>query len=138
MAILVGCAFQCLEPPRTSPEVLKPHRAIKLDAKLLDACVGQYEFPPDNRAGPGSGVPFLFGVKWTIRRQGDQLMGQARVMNKSYAAFTIYPESETNFFVKTNSPEELTFIKNDKGEVTAVIFHYAGLPDSEGKKLQNE
>jgi len=27
---------------------------------------------------------------------------------------------------------------NGKGEVTAVIHHMAGLPDSEGKKLKNE
>jgi hypothetical protein len=29
------------------------------------------------------------------------------------------------------------FIKNDKGEVTAVL-HHAGVPDSVGKKLKNE
>jgi hypothetical protein len=33
----------------------------------------------------------------------------------------------------------LTFIKNDKGEVTAVIFHRGrGLLDSEGKKLKSK
>jgi hypothetical protein len=32
----------------------------------------------------------------------------------------------------------LTFIKNDQGEVTAIIHHMAGRPDSEGKKLKNE
>jgi hypothetical protein len=30
------------------------------------------------------------------------------------------------------------FIKNDKGEVTAIIHHMEGRPDSEGKKLNNE
>ncbi len=29
----------------------------------------------------------------------------------------------------------MTFIKNDKGEVTALIHHMAGLPDSEGKRI---
>ena len=147
MAIIVGCtAFQGMQPPRTAPEAPKPHIAIKLDAKLLDACVGQYEFPPDNR--------FLVGVKRTIWRQGDQLKGQTTVMNKRYDTFEIYPESETNFFFKTfktswsrvdiaatggTSSQGLTFIKNDRGEVTAVIFQRGqGLPDSEGKKLKNE
>jgi len=133
MAIFLGCVpFQCLELPRTAPQASTPHIAIKLDAKLLDACVGQYQFPSEN----------VFAIEWklTIRRQGDQLFGQeSTVKNKILAAFEIYPESETNFFFKTSGPQELTFIKNDKGEGTAVIFHRSqGLPDSEGKKLKNE
>jgi pimeloyl-ACP methyl ester carboxylesterase len=137
MAIIVGCVpFQCLEPPRTAPEAPKSHIAIKLDAKLFDAFVGQYEFPPDNRVDPGSGG-FLLGMKLTIWRQGDQLRGQFADKNKSYVAFDIYPESETNFF-ETNSPRQYTFVKNDEG-VMAVIFHPGqGLPDHEGKKLKNE
>jgi hypothetical protein len=145
MAIFVGFVpFQCLEPPRTVPEVPKPHSAIKLDAKFLDACVGEYKFPPDN----------VFFIEWklTIRRQRDQMMGQESTMkDKVFAAFELYPESETNFFFKTSrsrveivatggtSSQGLTFIKNGRGEVTAVIFHRGqGLPDSEGKKLKNE
>jgi hypothetical protein len=144
MSIVLGCAiFQWLEFPRTDTEVPKPHSAIKLDAKLLDACVGQSEFPPDNRV--------LVGVKRTIWRQGDQLKGQTTVMNKSWDTFEVYPESETNFFFKTSwsrvdiaatggiSSQGLTFIKNYRGEVTAVIFHRGqGLPDSEGKKLKSK
>jgi hypothetical protein len=49
----------------------------------------------------------------------------------------VYPESETNFLVKINGAQ-LTFIKNDTGEVTAVIHHMAALPDSEGKKILNK
>jgi hypothetical protein len=51
------------------------------------------------------------------------------------SAFDIYPESETNFFLKFDGAQ-LTFIKNDKGEVTAVIHHMDGRPDLEGKKLK--
>jgi Serine aminopeptidase, S33 len=62
MAIIVGCVpFQCLEPPRTSPEAPKPHIAIKLDAKLLDACVGQYEFPPDAKERNSRANNSIFG-----------------------------------------------------------------------------
>ncbi len=133
MAIFVGCApFQCLEPPRSAPEVPKPHTPIKLEAKLLDACVGQYKFPSDN----------VFFIEWklTIRRQGDQLIGQESTMNnKIFASFEIYPESQTNFFVRTKSAQQLTFVQNDNGEVTAVIFHRGqGLPDTQGKKLKSE
>lgn len=143
MAIVLGCAvFQWFEFPRMVTEVPKPHMAINLDVKLLDACVGQYEFPPDNR--------ILVAVKRTISRQGNQLHGQTTVMKYSCDTFELYPESETNFFFKASWPradmaatggtnsQGLTFIKNDRGEVTAVIFHRGqGLPDSEGKKLKS-
>ncbi len=131
MAIFLGCVpFQCLELPRTTIETLTPHVAIKLDAKLLDACVGEYEFPPDN----------AFWLEWklTIRRHDDQLVEQITTKNKSYPAVEIYPESETNFFVTAKDPHELTFVKNDKGEVTAVIVRSPGWPVREGKKLKNE
>ncbi len=113
------------QPPK-APESPKPRAVIKLDAKLYDACIGQYEFAPD--------VAFPTGIKLTIWRQGDQLVGQAMGKNGGGGEFEIYPESETNFFLKINGAQ-LTFIKNDKGEVTAVIHHIVGLPDSEGKKL---
>ena len=99
-----------LEPP-------KPRVAIKLDTKLLDVIVGHYEFAPNATV--------------TIWREGDQLVG-----NVGQGPFEIYPESETNFFLKINGAQ-LTFIKNDKGEVTAVIHHSYGFPDNEGKKLKN-
>jgi hypothetical protein len=51
----------------------------------------------------------------------------------------IYPESETNFFLTINgrqNGEQLIFIKNDQGDVTAVIDQEPGLPVLEGKKLK--
>lgn len=136
MAIFLGCApFQCLELPRTAPKTSTPHAAIKLDAKLLDTCVGEYEIVPDNGYGTGAKV--------TIRRKGDHLVWQAFVPdlaargNAWQSALDLYPESETNFFIKINGAQ-VTFIKNDKGEAMAIIRHKAGLPDSEGKKLKNE
>jgi hypothetical protein len=130
MAIFVGCApFQCLQPPRRAPQAPTPHIAIKLEAKLLDACVGQYEFAPDN--------VFFTGLKVTIWRNGDHLVLQAFGRSGSQGALDVYPESETNFFLKIDGAQ-VTFIRNDKGEVMAIIHHMAGLPDSEGKKLKSE
>jgi pimeloyl-ACP methyl ester carboxylesterase len=127
MAIFVGCVpFQCLEPPRAAHQTPTPHRAIKLDAKLLDAYVGEYEFQPDNG--------YWLEWKLTIRRQGDHLVQQITVKDESDDAVEIYPESETNFYAEDDSPHELTFVKNDKGEVTAVIVRYPGWPIREGKK----
>jgi hypothetical protein len=108
------------QPPK-APEPPKPRVLIKLDTKLYHACVGQYEFAPD--------AAFPTGIKLTIWRQGDQLVGRAVGRNGGGGDFDIYPESETGFFLKINGAR-LTFIKNDKGEVTAVIHHIAGLPDT--------
>jgi hypothetical protein len=115
------------EPPKI-PESPKPRVAIKLDTKLLDIVVGHYEFAPDT-AHPT-------GIKLTIWREGEQLVGQSWGKDVLQGAFDIYPESETNFFIKTDGVQ-LTFIKNDKGEVTAIIDHGAGFPDLKGKKLKN-
>jgi hypothetical protein len=79
---------------------------------------------------------FYAGAKLTIRRNGDHLVWQTLGIFLS-RAFDLYPESETNFFLKINGAQ-VTFIKNDKGEVMAIIHHVAGLPESEGKKLKNE
>ena len=130
MAIFLGCApFQCLELPRTAPPAPTPHTAIKLDAKLLDVCVGEYAFPPDNAC--------WLEWKMTIRRQGDQLMEQVMIRNKNYGApVEIYPESKTNFFATAKDPHELTFVNNDQGEVTAVIARFPGIAIREGKKLE--
>lgn len=128
MAIFLGFVpFQCLEPPRTAPEVRKPHDIIQLDSKLLDACIGEYEMVPDN--------VFLDGAKVSIWRNGDHLVWQAFRINVLQPALDLCPESETNFFLKINRAQ-VTFIKDDKGEVRALIHHEAGLPDSEGKKLK--
>ena len=128
MAIFVGIApFQCLELPRTAPEV--PKHIIKLDAKFLDACIGKYEIADD--------VFGRSGTKVTILRNGDHLIWQAVGGMALPGALDLYPESETNFFLKINGAQ-VSFIKNDKGEVTALIHHMTGLPDSEGNKLKNE
>ena len=112
------------QPPSAPPPPERPI-AIKLDTKLLDACVGGYEFAPD-------GVSTA-GIKMTIRREGDRLLVQAWGQNVIRGAIDFDPESEADFFDKIYGLR-LTFIKNDKGQVTGVIHHFAGLPDSEGMK----
>ena len=118
------------EQPPKALEPLQPHVAIRLDPNLLDACVGQYAFAPK--------APFPTAGKASIWREGEQLVGQVWGENALKGAFDIYPESETNFFIKLNGAQ-LTFIKNQQGQVTAVIHHsaQAGVPDAEGKKLKD-
>jgi CubicO group peptidase (beta-lactamase class C family) len=115
------------QPPK-APE--PPHRpvSIKLGIKLLDVCAGHYECPPK--------AMFPTGMKLTIWREGDHLVGQAWGEKVPTGIFDIYPESETNFFPKTIDWLQLTFIRNDKGEVTSVHYHLVWCPDIEGKKLK--
>lgn len=121
------------QPPKAF-EPLKPHVPIKLDPKLLDACVGHYEIAPPE--------VYPIGTNMTIWREGDQLVGQAWGTNGSPGSWTfdIYPESETNFFIFNGT--QLNFLKDDKGTVTAVIAETRTaaeeLADRKGKKLKNK
>lgn len=111
------------------PETTQPRVGIKLDTRLLDACVGRYAF------APGAACPT--GAQMTILRERDHLVAQLWGSSETPpVAFDILPESETNFFLKIDG-SPLTFIKNDKGEVTAVLNRstYGGIPDHLGKKL---
>lgn len=113
------------EPSGVPPPPARPI-AIKLNANLLDACVGDYEFAPDSSSATG--------IKMTVQRDGDQLLVQSRGENVIKGAIDFDPESETDFFDKIFGLR-LTFIKNDKGQVTGVVHHFAGLEDAQGKKL---
>jgi len=94
------------------PEIRIP---IKVDPKVYDAYIGQYEIASD----------FII----TITRENNRLFAQATGQPK----FEIYPESETKFFLKAVDAQ-ITFIKNDKGEVTGLILHQYGR-DYPGKKI---
>jgi hypothetical protein len=75
----------------------------------------------------------LSGLTWAIISSSLLNIG-CDSMLLAEARLNRYHESETNFFIKINGAQ-LTFIKDDKGEATAVIHHEAGLRDFEGKKL---
>ena len=135
MVIIMSSAlFELTQTPRMVPAVPRLHAAIKLDTKLLDACVGHYEFAPGN--------VFPTGLKLTIWRQGDRLAGQWSGLHAFPDVVDIYPESETNFFLTINgrqNGEQLIFIKNDQGEVTAVIDDdEPDLPVLKGEKLKKQ
>jgi CubicO group peptidase (beta-lactamase class C family) len=111
------------------PKLLKPHVRMELDRKLLDAIVGHYEFAPN------AALPLFTGMKLAIWREGDHLVGQNRGEKTLQGVFDIYPESATNFFIKVTGAQ-LTFIRNESGEVTSVVHHETGVPDIQGKKLR--
>ena len=127
MALIIGCTlFQLGNAPRTAPQPPESHRFIKLDAKSCDSFVGQYVFPPDN--------VFRAGAEVKIWREDERMLLHATGQRVLQGPHEIFPESETNFFLPVNGAE-LTFIKNDKGEVTGLLHHMTGIPDSEAKKV---
>ena len=103
---------QWQESPRPVP--IARHMAIQLDTNLLNACVDNYEFAPSS------------GGKITIRRERDHL--QMRLASGAKPGLDMYPISETDFFLKIDD-SLMTFIKDDKGEVTRVIHHSAKAED---------
>jgi CubicO group peptidase (beta-lactamase class C family) len=90
-------------------------KEAKIDPKILDAYVGEYDFKPK--------------VVMTISKRDDGLYAQASGQGR----FQILPESETKFFSKS---DELTiaFAKDEKGTVTELVFHQNGR-DVKAKRL---
>lgn len=90
-------------------------KAITLDPATYDAYVGQYELSPD----------FVI----TVRREQNGLSIQATDQPK----FEIFAESQTKFFL-TVVDAQITFVRNEKGEVTHLILHQNGL-DQKATKI---
>jgi CubicO group peptidase (beta-lactamase class C family) len=86
----------------------KEHKAIKLDPKIFDAYVGDYQLAPN----------FVI----TISREGDQFFLQATGQGK----VELLAETETDFFLKVVDAQ-ITFVKDDKGQVTSLVLHQNGV-----------
>jgi hypothetical protein len=80
---------------------------VKVDPKIYDAYVGEYEMEP--------------GFVLTITREGDRLMMQATGQGKAEA----FPTSETNFFFKVVRAD-ITFVKDAAGIVTHLVLNQGG------------
>jgi CubicO group peptidase (beta-lactamase class C family) len=95
------------------------HKAAKVDPNLYDAYVGRYEIGHDTIV--------------TFTREGDRLMAQPSNEGKS----EVFPESETVFFLKPSSDATVTFVKDDKGKVTHIVFRREG-HETKAKRLDGE
>ena len=88
-------------------ELLKQHKQLSVDPKVLDRYVGRYAIPPD--------------VVLVVRREGDHLSVQENDEPKQ----DLLPESETDFF-STTADDVYTFEADQQGRVTAMILHTDG------------
>lgn len=111
----LAIAFLIWPIQHTAAQVTADHKAIKLDAATYDSYVGRYELTPD----------FVI----TIRREANGLSLQATDQPK----FEIYAETPTKFFL-TVVDAQITFVKNEKGEVTHLILHQNGV-DQVAKRI---
>ncbi len=98
------------------PELAKERKEVKVDPKLYDAYVGQYELAPT----------FIL----TVTKEDDHLFAQATGQGK----IELFPETEKDYFLKVVDAQ-VTFVKNDKGEVTQLILHQGG-SDRPAKKIK--
>jgi D-alanyl-D-alanine-carboxypeptidase/D-alanyl-D-alanine-endopeptidase len=102
--------------PLAKVEAPKEHKAIKLDARIFDAYVGDYQLAPN----------FVI----TISREGDQFFVQATGQGK----LELLAETETDFFLKAVDAQ-FTFVKDDKGQVTSLMLHQNGV-NQPAKKIK--
>ena len=90
--------------------------AVKVDPKVFDAYVGEYELAP--------------GFVLRVFREDDKLMTQATGQEK----FEIFAESDTTFAPRAFNAK-LTFIKDSEGKVTGVRLDQGGRQIN-GKKIK--
>jgi CubicO group peptidase (beta-lactamase class C family) len=92
-------------------------KEITVPEEILKTYVGEYEFAPDENLK----ITFENGSLW-----GEPPGSAKRQM---------FAESETKFFVKT-SPTEVTFQKDEKGNVIGVIVKSGPRPEMKLKKVK--
>jgi len=96
-------------------EIPRERVAVKVDPKIFDAYVGEYELAPDR--------------VFIVSKEGDRLMGAP----KGQPQTELFPESETKFFLRVVDAQ-VTFVKDDKGAVTHLILHQGR--DQKAKKIK--
>ena len=102
--------------PLASVAAPKEHKAIKLDPKVFDAYLGEYQLAPN----------FVIMVS----REGDQFFLQATGQGK----LEMFAETEIDFFLKAVDAQ-VTFVRDDKGQVIQLVLHQNGV-NQPAKKLR--
>jgi CubicO group peptidase (beta-lactamase class C family) len=92
-----------------------PPAVAKVDPKIYDAYVGEYQLAPT----------FIIAIS----REGDRLMAQAT----GQPLIELFPESETKFFLKVVDAK-VTFVRDAGGKTTHLILHQGG--DQQAKKIK--
>jgi CubicO group peptidase (beta-lactamase class C family) len=102
-----------LAPKPTPP---KQRTAIELPADVLARYVGVYQLAPE------------FAIEVTLNA------GALSAKATGQDAFRLWPESETDFFLK-EIDAQVTFVRDSQGVVTGLVLHQGG-QNSPGKKVK--
>jgi serine-type D-Ala-D-Ala carboxypeptidase/endopeptidase len=102
-----------LAKPQPAP---KPRKEVAVDRAVLQAYVGEYAFTPT--------------ASITVTLEDTQLFVQPTGQSK----LPIYPESDTEFFLKVVNAQ-ISFVKDASGTVTGMVLHQNG-QDQPGKKIK--
>lgn len=94
--------------------VPKEHVEAKVDPKLYDSYIGEYELRPG------------FTIK--VTRENDRLYAQATAQPR----FEIFPEADNKFFLKAVDAQ-IEFKKSENGEIQRMVLFQNGM-EVEGKK----
>jgi len=108
-------ALKISNDPPPLPALPKPHVAISLDPKQLDALIGRYEITPAEII--------------IIKRTADHLLAIW-----GGEAFEFSPESATTFF-SSYGDLQITFTTDDKGAVTGLTSHQSSEKEQHARKL---
>ena len=92
-----------IEAPR-----LKDEPPAEVEPAVYDAYVGEYDYG--------------HGAILTVMKEDNRLFAQMTGQPK----FEIFPKSETEFFWKVVNAQ-ITFVKNDEGEIVKAIHHQSGM-----------
>jgi len=82
-------------------------KTIELDSKILEDYAGKYRLSPD--------------IVLEVLKENNHLFAQFPALGK----VELYPESETKFFLKVIDAQ-VSFLRDEKGEVTRLIVHQGG------------
>ncbi len=113
MAIALGVADLYI------PGLIPVRTATRVDPKVFDAYVGQYQPNPS--------------VVLTVTREGDKLMIQ---QGSSSEKRELLPENEANFFTNENRQLTFSFVKDERGQVTHLALQTAGLEIGRATKIK--
>lgn len=85
-----------------------PRAIAKVDARVYDTYVGQYQFPD--------------GYLFTITKEGDKLM---LILKGDGGKFDLLPQSETEFeLFFPEADDQLMFMKDEAGHVTHLLLNW--------------
>ena len=88
-------------------EQAKPRVEVKVDPRIFDRYVGQYQYGP---------------VLFTVDHEGDDLFVAVNATPKLH----VYPEGDHDFFFKV-VPAQISFVTEGDGPATKLILHQNGM-----------